>query len=177
MRRPLLPTPRWLRSVSKTVLSESRASRASDAQPLHVHDPGLHALAVRLRRYVRPSVEPSQLIHGDLSGNVLFHESLAPAVIDFTPYWRPALFSLAVVAVDAVSWYGANGTLFDALPDHPDRASMLARAGLYRLVTSDRAARSKPTSVGAAYLSDNTASFARLLTHLNDWSSKIEDQR
>lgn len=149
---------------------------AWDAQPLDVYDPGLRALAVRLRRYLRPSAEPSQLIHGDLSGNVLFHKGLAPAVIDFTPYWRPALFSLAVVAVDAISWYGANGTLFDALPDHPDRASMLARAGIYRLVTSDRAAMFKPESVRAAYLADNTASFARLLTHLDEWCSEIEDQ-
>ena len=149
---------------------------AWDAQPFDVHDPGLRALAVRLRRYLRPSSEPSQLIHGDLSGNVLFHEGLAPAVIDFTPYWRPALFSLAVVAVDAISWYGANGTLFEALPDHPDRASMLARAGIYRLVTSDRAAMFKPESVRAAYLADNIASFARLLTHLAEWCSEIDDQ-
>ena len=149
---------------------------AWDAQPFEVHDLGLCALAVRLRRYVRPSAEPSQLVHGDLSGNVLFHEDLVPAIIDFTPYWRPALFSLAVVAVDAVSWYGANGTLFDALPDHPDRASMLARAGMYRLVTSDQAAMLKPESVRATYLAENTASFARLLTHLEGWCSEIENQ-
>ena len=142
---------------------------AWDEQPFDVHDPGLSALAMRLRRLVRPTAEPSQLIHGDLSGNVLFHEGLAPAVIDFTPYWRPALFSLAVVAIDAVTWYGANGSVFSALPDHPDRTSMLARAGIYRLVTADRTARTKPTSAGAAYLEDNTSSFARLLTHLDDW--------
>lgn len=46
---------------------------------------------------------------------------------------------------------------------------MLARAGMYRLVTSDRAATSKPASVRAAYLADNTASFARLLAQLDDW--------
>ena len=142
---------------------------AWDEQPFDVHDPGLRALAVRLRRCVRPTAEPSQLIHGDLSGNVLFHEGLAPAVIDFTPYWRPSLFSLAVVAVDAVSWYGANAPLFNALPDHPDRTSMIARAGIYRLVTADRAAITKPESVMVAYLADNTRSFARLLTHLDDW--------
>lgn len=149
---------------------------AWDEQPFDVHDPGLRALAVRLRRYVRPTTEPSQLIHGDLSGNVLFYEGLAPAVIDFTPYWRPALFSLATVAVDAISWYAASATLFDALPDHPDRASMLARAGIYRLVTSDRAAMPKPESLKASYLADNTRSFARLIGHLDDWCSKIEDR-
>ena len=34
----------------------------------------------------------------------------------------------------------------------------------------------KPESVRAAYLADNTASFARLLTHLDEWCSEIEDQ-
>lgn len=51
---------------------------AWDEQPFEVHDPGLLAVARRLRGYVRPSAEPSQLIHGDLSGNVLFHEGMAP---------------------------------------------------------------------------------------------------
>ena len=31
----------------------------------------------------------SQLVHGDLSGNVLLAHGLPPAVIDFSPYWRP----------------------------------------------------------------------------------------
>lgn len=141
---------------------------AWDEQPFYVHDPGLRTLAVRLRRYLQSSAEPSQLIHGDLSGNVLFHESLNPAIIDFSPYWRPALFSLAIVAVDAISWYGADATLFEALVDHPDYASMLARAALYRLVTSDRAAMIKPAPLRAAYLADNTAPFAKLLAHLDD---------
>ncbi len=37
---------------------------------------------------------PPQLVHGDLTGNLLFHTSLPPAVIDLSPYWRPtALFN------------------------------------------------------------------------------------
>ena len=84
------------------------------------------------------------------------------------------MFSLAVVAVDAVSWYRTDATVFDALPDHPERALMLARAGLFRLVTSDRAATMKPASVKAAYLTDSTASLERLLTHLDVWCSGIE---
>lgn len=142
---------------------------AWDEQPLEVHDPTLRSFALRLYRYVEPSTEESQLIHGDLSGNVLFHPGVSPAVIDFTAYWRPALFSLAVVAVDAVSWYGADQTLFNALPDNPTRDSILARAGLYRLVTSDRAARLKPPASRNAYLADVTSSVARLLTNLDAW--------
>ena len=44
----------------------------------------------------------NQLIHGDLSGNVLFADGLPPAVIDLPPYWRPAAYASAIVAVDAV---------------------------------------------------------------------------
>jgi len=35
------------------------------------------------------SIAPSQLIHSDLGGNVLFHDQLPPAIIDFSAYWRP----------------------------------------------------------------------------------------
>jgi uncharacterized protein (TIGR02569 family) len=41
---------------------------------------------------------PSQLIHGDLSGNVLFADGLPPAVIDLSPYWRPPAYASAIVA-------------------------------------------------------------------------------
>ena len=47
---------------------------------------------------------PSQIIHGDFNGNVLFVDRLPPAVIDFSPYWRPAAFAQAVVLIDAAVW-------------------------------------------------------------------------
>jgi len=46
---------------------------------------------------------PNQLIHGDFSGNVLFADGLPPAVIDFSPYWRPAAFAQAVILIDAAT--------------------------------------------------------------------------
>jgi uncharacterized protein (TIGR02569 family) len=75
---------------------------------------------------------PSQLIHGDLSGNVLFGDGLAPAVIDLSPYWRPAAYASAVVAVDAVLWYGADASLLATVAD----AQLLVRALLFRLLAS-----------------------------------------
>jgi len=36
-----------------------------------------------------PVNAPNQLVHGDLTGNILFADGLTPAVIDFSPYWRP----------------------------------------------------------------------------------------
>ncbi len=46
----------------------------------------------------------AQVIHGDFSGNVLFADGLPPAVIDFSPYWRPADFAKAVILMDAAVW-------------------------------------------------------------------------
>ena len=45
----------------------------------------------------------SQVIHGDLGGNVLFAQGLDPAIIDVAPYFRPVGFAAAVVAVDAIA--------------------------------------------------------------------------
>lgn len=142
---------------------------AWDEQPFEVYDPTLAAVAHELRALVRPSYERSQLIHGDLSGNVLFSEGLAPAVIDFTPYWRPAVFALAIVAVDAVCWHGATGQLFDGVADTSDPVGVVARAGLYRLVTSDRAALAMPEADSRAYLAQNRLAYLGLLATLNDW--------
>jgi uncharacterized protein (TIGR02569 family) len=47
-----------------------------------------HLIAART-----PVSAANQLIHGDLSGNVLFAEGLPPAVIDLSPYWRPPAYA------------------------------------------------------------------------------------
>ena len=66
----------------------------------------LHAL-------LRPVDVVNQVIHGDLSGNVLFAPGCLPAVIDFSPYWRPAAYADAIVAVDGLLWFGAGPELID----------------------------------------------------------------
>jgi len=61
-----------------------------------------------LRSLSVPIDLPWQVVHGDISGNILVHEGLPPAIIDFTPYWAPAGFGEAVFVVDAVLWEGAD---------------------------------------------------------------------
>jgi hypothetical protein len=39
---------------------------------------------------------------------VLFHDGLPPAIIDFTPYWRPVGYASAIVVADALVWEGAT---------------------------------------------------------------------
>lgn len=84
---------------------------------------------------IRPVDLPSQLIHGDIAGNVLFARRRLPAVIDFSPYRRPAGFSLAVAAVDVLAWNGAQPSILDELADEPEIDQLLVRALIYRLVT------------------------------------------
>jgi hypothetical protein len=89
--------------------------------------PGIDDLLAALR----PVAEPSSLIHGDLTGNVLFAAGLAPAIIDFTPYWRPRPFASAVVVADALVWEGAPPELAETVDPQ-----YLLRALIYRAVTS-----------------------------------------
>lgn len=135
-------------------------------EPLQVLHEAFRPCAEGLAAHVRPSLDPSQIIHGDLTGNVLFARGQPPGVIDFTPYWRPASFCLAIVAVDAVCWNAASPTLFQALPTDDDRESLLARAALYRLITSDRAALTHPTKRRHEYLRENAFAYERVLALL-----------
>lgn len=74
-----------------------------------------------------------QLVHADLFGNVLFHPSAEPAIVDFVPYWRPAEWAAAVVVVDALAWGGADTGLIDRWAHLPEWPQMLLRALLFRL--------------------------------------------
>ena len=90
----------------------------------------------RLAAARRPVSAPCQLIHGDLGGNVLFDNELPPAVIDFSPYWRPVAFAAAIVVADALVWEGADARLLDAVSGTADFGQYLIRALIYRGVTS-----------------------------------------
>ena len=90
----------------------------------------------RLADVLEPLTDASQLIHGDLTGNILFDDSLAPAVIDVSLYWRPPAFASAIVVADALVWEGADETLLAAVA-HVDRfGQFLARALIYRMVAA-----------------------------------------
>lgn len=89
----------------------------------------------QLAAALRPVRARSQLIHGDLSGNVLFDEALPPAVIDVAPYWRPAAFASAVVVADALVWEDADASILAAVTHIADFPQYLLRALMYRAVT------------------------------------------
>jgi uncharacterized protein (TIGR02569 family) len=90
----------------------------------------------RLADLRAPVEARSQLIHGDLTGNVLFADRLPPAVIDLSVYWRPAAFATAIVLADALVWEGADASLVASVGDVDEIGQMLVRALIYRLVAA-----------------------------------------
>lgn len=83
---------------------------------------------------LRKKVEsPSQVVHGDLFGTVLFAGAAAPGITDIVPYYRPAAWASAVVVVDSLAWGGADEALVDRWSDQPEWPQMMLRATMFRL--------------------------------------------
>ena len=131
------PAPPWLgRDGSQWTVGDQVAWGERDPGSVLAAAPGPLAAQLRsLLAALRPVRLPAQLIHGDLGGNVLFAPGQRPAVIDFSPYWRPAGLALAVAAVDALTWSGADPAILGDLADQPELDQLLARAHAGRLVT------------------------------------------
>lgn len=91
----------------------------------------------------------SQLIHGDLTGNVLFDDRLPPAILDLSPYHRPRDFASAIVVADALVWEGADETLVRAFRADRDFPQYLVRALIYRIVTDRLFRRNGPLRADA----------------------------
>ncbi len=100
----------------------------------------------RLLAARRPVSAPAQLIHGDLAGNVLFADGLPPAVIDFSPYWRPKGYASSIIVTDAVVWHSADLALLTSAMDSRDDVQLLVRALLFRLL-----AERDPAKQASAY--------------------------
>jgi hypothetical protein len=90
----------------------------------------------RLKKPLPGDVE-HQLIHGDLTGNVLFDEEHGspPGIIDLTPYWRPAAYAEAIVVVDGLTWHGQGRSLVDLYGIDEFRIQLLIRAMYWRNLT------------------------------------------
>lgn len=104
-------------------------------RPIH---PELADLSVRLGHALEP-LGPSQIVHADLTGNVLFDPGSAPAIIDVSPYWRPVAYAEGVVVADALCWHAADGSLLEAVGVS---VSAVARALVFRMTTLSEFARS-----------------------------------
>jgi len=95
--------------------------------------PGVRHLP-QLTGALRPLTAASQIIHGDLTGNVLFDDRKPPAVIDFSPYWRPPGYASGIVIADALVYEGADSQVLGAVSHIEDFAQYLIRALIFRTV-------------------------------------------
>ncbi len=82
------------------------------------------------------SDEPKQLIHGDMAGNVLYHESLSPLIIDFSPSIAPYSFIEALIIVDHIAWGGGYVNDLNLLKPIHEYIPQIKRAILFRLLTT-----------------------------------------
>lgn len=78
---------------------------------------------------------PAQLVHGDLTNNMLLDRGEPPSIIDFSPYWRPPSYAEGIVITDALCWHDARPELVHEA-DVPIAA--VARGLLFRLLTASR---------------------------------------
>lgn len=87
---------------------------------------------LKLRQNVSPSER--QLVHADLSGNVLFFEDNPPVIIDFSPFWRPVEYAEAIAVMDGIMWFGVEKRVVDMVGTGEKWYQMLVRALTFRVV-------------------------------------------
>ncbi|MFA5188013.1 MAG: phosphotransferase [Patescibacteria group bacterium] len=89
---------------------------------------------LKIFKLLRKNELPNQLIHGDMGiGNVLFDKKLPPAVIDFSPYFRPADFAIAIMMIDALVFENADKSILNLGKDFKDFNQLLLRALVRRI--------------------------------------------
>lgn len=139
-----LERPRFLNERSDLYAVADRLAWAEQVRPLDPERGG--DLFGELARLRKPMGLRSQIVHGDLFGNVLFAGAAPPAILNFTPFWRPPEWAAAVIAVDALAWGGADPGLIDrwSLTDWPQA---LLRALLFRFAVIALDRRSTPESL------------------------------
>ncbi len=127
-----LPRPRFLRGRTDRWAAGDRVAWGESPIGACLDLDTIRDLAAGLR----PVSARPQLVHGDLTGNVLFHPRLPPAIIDLSPYWRPPAFADAVVVADAMAWEGAGAELPAVVSAGvPEFGQCFLRALIYRIVT------------------------------------------
>lgn len=102
-----------------------------------VYSTRLKPVIDRLLLLLKPVNLTPQVIHGDMTGNILFHLTLPPAIIDFSPYFRPADYASAIVIVDSVVWGKAPLELLDQNIERIGMYQLLVRATLWRIKTTE----------------------------------------
>ena len=113
----------------KNLSSVGRVSQ----EVLAIIEPTLRQIQ-RLKRPI-PTL-PAQIIHGDLTGNILFDNasSIQPGIIDMTIYWRPAEYAEAIIVADGLVWHEQGRELLELYGTDGVRLQLLVRALYWRCI-------------------------------------------
>ncbi len=115
----------------------SRADRIAWGEEAPDCHPQIMAVVNRLMALHQPVDLPDQLIHGDITENVLFAPDLPPAIIDLSPFWRPAAYAQAIIVADALDWCGADQSTLPWVDNIPQRWQLIIRAEIFRISIHD----------------------------------------
>lgn len=142
-----VPRPSFLNSRQDTWAAADRIAWGEQAPEsvLHVRFVSRLLDALKVQEQVE---EPSQIVHGDLTGNVLFSANEGPAVIDISPYWRPRSYGTAIVLVDALTWEDAPLDWAHGYLGGVVEQQAFIRALLFRILSDYLRNPSEPICVG-----------------------------
>lgn len=126
-----VPRPAFIDMRTHAWARADRFAWGEDDNPLPTAAPRIAEL-VNARKDI---VAPSSIIHGDLTGNVLFDSTQSPSVIDLTVYWRPINYAIAIIAIDAVCFEDAPLSLLQTISPDDAFPQYLLRALLFRIMT------------------------------------------
>jgi uncharacterized protein (TIGR02569 family) len=114
-----------------------------DGLQVQLHDDRLRGWHDELLARLEPVDVVEQVVHGDLTGNVL----TGAGVLDFSPYWRSPDHADAQVVLDASIWFQAPSSLANGVDPQ-----LLLRALLFRVVALDSRAQADPAALAEAEL-------------------------
>lgn len=77
-----------------------------------------------------------QIIHGDIGGNILYHNNLPPCIIDFSPLIAPSKMAEAIALVDYAAWVKRNTTDIENLLPFDEYKIFIQCAVLFRLLSA-----------------------------------------
>ena len=88
-----------------------------------------------------------QIVHSDLSGNILFDKDLTPLIIDFSPAIAPVEYAEAILICDSIAWEESPTSEIELICHSEVNVEMILRAVIFRL------------SVAAIFAEDNQDEF------------------
>lgn len=115
---------------------------------------GVFTRLKELRRPVPETEGRSQIIHGDLSGNVLLTstpQNISPGIIDVSPYWRSVEYAEAMLVADGLLDFGEGEELIRLVGRDGYRLQMLVRALMFRVVAWSERCKEVGRPIDAEY--------------------------